>query len=114
MNLITNVTDDSFQTQKIILADSSQVLMTLNFKPQQFGWFITELTYGNLTIKGMRISVSPNILYQFKNQLPFGIACFSTNNREPSQQQDFLSGAANLYLLTAAEVIQFSEYVTGG
>lgn len=114
MNLITNVTSDTLQTQKIILADGSQALLTLNFKPMQYGWFINELSYGNVTINGMRVCVSPNILFQFKNQLPFGIACFSTASREPSQQNDFVSGNANLYLLTAAEVNDFSEFISGG
>ena len=112
MNLITNITDDTLQTSQLILPDGSQILLTIQFKPMQFGWFIQTLTYGNLTIQGRRIFVSPNILQQFCNQLPFGIACSSVNNREPSQQQDFSSGNCQLFLLTAAEVASFTEFLS--
>jgi len=78
----------------------------------QFGWFIEELIYGKLTIKSIRVCNSPNILAQFKNKIPFGIACFSSENREPSQQNDFISGASNLYVLSAAEVLEYEEFLS--
>lgn len=112
MNVINNITDDSLQTSQLLLPDGSQVSLTIEFKPMQYGWFIQSLTYGNLTIQGRRIFVSPNILLQFCNQIPFGIACASTNNREPSQAQDFSSGNCILYLLTAAEVLAFTEFLS--
>lgn len=112
MNLINNITDDTVQTSQLILPDGSQVQMTLEFKPMQFGWFIRSLTYKTLTIQGRRIFVSPNILQQYCNQLPFGIACSSVNNREPSQVQDFISGNCQLFLLTAAEVLAYTEFLS--
>lgn len=113
MNIIQQITTDPLQKQTIILADGTSFALTLNFKPMQFGWFITELVYGNFTLQGMRVCVSPNILHQFRNQIPFGIACFTTDSREPSLQADFSSGTAKLYLLSAAEVIQYTEILNG-
>lgn len=113
MNLIQQVSANTFQQQTLTLPDGSTFLLQLYFRPMQYGWFINTLVYKNFTINGMRIVVSPNMLRQFKNQIPFGIACFSKGNREPSQQQDFVSGACNLYLLTAAEVIQYEEFLSG-
>lgn len=112
MNLINNITDDTLQTSQLILPDGSQVQLTLCYKPMQYGWFIQSLTYGNLTIQGRRIFVSPNILQQFCNQIPFGIACFSVGNREPSQQQDFSSNNCQLFLLSAAEVLAFTGFLS--
>ncbi len=111
---IQQITNDASQQQSLVLPDGSAVLLQINFKPLQIGWFITKLVYGDFELYGVRITNSPNILYQFKNQIPFGLACFSTANREPSQQDDFSSEASKLYILTEAEVQAYSDYITNG
>lgn len=113
-SLIQQITDDSFQQQTLILPDGSSFLLQLYFMPMQYAWVITALTYKSFTLNGFRVSNSPNMLQQYCNQLPFGLACFSTQNREPSQQQDFSSGASQLYVLTAAEVAEYTEFLAGG
>lgn len=110
---INQITDDSLQNQNLVLPDGTVISLTIYFVPMQYGWFITELTYGTFTLNGLRICNSPNMLHQFKNQIPFGLACFSTASREPSLQQDFSSGASQLFVLTAAEVAQYSEFLSG-
>lgn len=114
MQLIEQITTDARQQQTLVLPDGSSLTFTMYFVPMQFGWFFTDITYGDVIIKGRRIFVSPNMLYQFKNQIPFGIACFSKNSREPTLQQDFASGSASLYLLTAAEVALLTEAFENG
>jgi len=113
MYQIQQITSDSFQKQKLILADGSVVGFTIQFKPMQLGWFVTELTYGNFILRGMRITNNPNLLYQWRNVLPFGLACFSTDDREPSQSQDFSSLASIMYILSAAEVAHYSDVLSG-
>lgn len=113
MYRIQQVTEDTKQTKTINLPDGTFFTMTLYFVPMQFGWFITELTYQDFVLKGLRITNSPNMLHQFKNQIPFGLACLSTDNREPSQQEDFSSNASILYLLDQDEVIAYTEYLSG-
>jgi hypothetical protein len=114
MYLIPQITDDTLQTQSLILPDGSSLSLTIYFIPMQYGWFITNLTYGTFVLEGVRITNNPNILQQFKNQLPFGLACFSKSDREPSQQQDFSSGASKLYILTSDEVEEYSEFLSNG
>lgn len=114
MYTIQQITNDPFQTQDLILPDGSILSLTLYFIPLQYAWVITNLTYGSFVLNGFRISNSPNMLYQYKNQIPFGIACFSVDNREPSLQNDFSSGASKLFLLSAAEVQAYSEFLSGG
>ncbi len=114
MLTIQNITTNSRQKQTFTLTDGTQVKMSFYFCPLQFGWFIPNLTYGDFILNGLRISNSPNMLHQFRNQIPFGLACFSTNSREPSQQQDFSSGASVLYILTADEVAEYARLLAGG
>lgn len=114
MLLIKQITADPLQTQTIILADGSSFIFTLYFRSLQFGWFIENIVYKNFILNGLRITNSPNMFHQFRNQIPFGIACFSTANREPSQLQDFSSGVSKLYLLNEVEIIQYNEFLTNG
>lgn len=113
MFLIQQITSDALQKQTLILEDGTSLSLTIYFVPMQYGWFITNLTYQSFVLQGLRITNSPNMLYQFQNQIPFGLACFSQSNREPSQQQDFLSGASQLFILSQAEVIQYRELLSG-
>lgn len=88
----------------LILPNGFQTTLGINFYPMQFGWFITSLTYQTFTLNGLRITNNPNMLHQFQNIIPFGLACYSSQNREPSQQNDFSSGASLLYILSSDEV----------
>lgn len=114
MFIIQQITSDPLQKQTLILPDGSQLTMTIYFVPMQFGWFITNLTYQGFILNGLRITNSPNMLNQFRNQIPFGLACYSKKNREPSQQQDFSSGNSKLYLLNQAECQQYAELLSSG
>jgi len=88
--------------------------ISVHIIPIQQGWFITNLTYGDFVLNGVRIVVSPNILNQFRNKIPFGLCCLSVGNREPSLQKDFLSNACNLYLVTDEETNKYAEILTLG
>lgn len=110
---IQNITDDSRQRQALVLPDGTEILLSIYFIPMQLGWFITSLVYQDFVLTGLRITNSPDILYQFRNQIPFGIACISDQDREPTQQQDFSSGASKLYVLTAEEVSEYTEFLSG-
>lgn len=102
------------QQSRVILDDGSSFSLTIAFKEMQLGWFITELTYNDFTLQGTRIVVSPNILHQFKNQIPFGLACYSLGSREPSLVTDFADGSARLYTLSAAEVEDVAGRISSG
>lgn len=116
MFIIQQVTSDPLQKQTLILPDGTSLSLTIYFVPMQYGWVITNLTYGTFVLTGLRITVSPNMLRQFKNQIPFGLACYANAsglNREPSQQEDFSSGAFSLFLLDQTEVTQYEEILAG-
>jgi hypothetical protein len=112
MKLIT-VNSNYKQKQSIILDDGTIFTMSISFRPRQQGWFITDLSYDDFELKGLRIVVSPNLLLQYKNIIPFGLACYSQGNREPMLKEDFSSKNVNLYLLTQSEVEEMVTLVNG-
>lgn len=114
MNQIQQITSDAYQTQTLILPSGTPVTIVFYFMPQQYAWTIQSLTYGSFTLQGIKIVNSLNVLHQWRNQLPFGIACMSSNNRDPSQLQDFSSGACALYVLSQAEVAQVQSMLVSG
>lgn len=113
MYKIQNLTSNAKQRQTLVLPDGSQILISLYFCPMQLGWFIPRLEYGSFVLNNMRIVNSPNMLHQFRNKIPFGLACFSSSKREPSLQDDFSNAASTLYILTEAEVQAYTEYLSG-
>src|SRR5574337_946778 len=114
MFLIQQITSNPLQTQNLVLEDGSVVSLTLYFRPMQQGWFINELIHNDFILHGLRIVNNPNMLNQFRNIINFGLGCFSTANREPSLQQDFSSGASKLYILNAAEVTEYADFLKNG
>lgn len=114
MFTISQVTSDPNQSQTLILPDGTQIFISLFYSDQQFGWFFTEINYGSFILNGLRICNSPDLLYQFKNQIPFGIGCSTVGGREPTQLEDFASGASTLYLLTAADVAAYATSLQNG
>lgn len=113
MLLIKNITSDPNQKRVLVLPDGTSMSLTMYFMPLQQGWFITNLTYGDFILNGYRIVNSPNMLYQYLNIIPFGLACFSKDDREPSLIEDFSSGASELYLLTQEEVSLYEAFLRG-
>lgn len=115
MFLIQQITDNPLQQQTLILPSNGvPILLELYFRPLQQGWFINQITYQDFIVRGMRVVNSPNMLYQFKNLIPFGLGCFSDGNREPSLQEDFSSGASKLYILSEEEVEEYTDYLQHG
>lgn len=113
MFLIEGVTEDPKQQRTLTLSDGTTLFLAMEFVEMQYGWFITELTYGDFTLHGMRVTSNPNMLHQFRNQLPFGLACFTRGDREPTFIKDFSSQASKLYILSAAEVVAYTEFLSG-
>ncbi len=114
MLTLTTITDAPLQQQTVALLDGSSFYMEIYYRSLQQGWFFNTITYNDFTLNGLRICNLSNMLYQWSEILPFGIACFSVGNREPSQLQDFSSGASTLYVLTQDEVAQYQNYIMMG
>lgn len=114
MYIVNNITANSKQAQNVLLPDGTSITVRFEYKPLQSGWFFTEITYGNFTLHGLRMCTAPNILRQFRNMIPFGIMVATQNNAEPTQQMDFFSGFAQMYVLTKDEIAQMETFLTNG
>ena len=113
MRRIEQITSDPKQKHTIILENGEQFSLEMFYSSQQRGWFITDLEHQGFSIKGLRIVNSPNMLHQFRNQLPFGIGVFSANEREPYFEQDFESGASTFFILNEDEVQEYARFISG-
>ena len=111
---INSITNYPNQQMSVIIDDGSSFTLNLYYASQQYGWFIPSLVYGDFTLNGIRVSNNPNMLLQWKNILPFGLACFTKGNREPTLQEDFFSGSSTIYVLSQEEVDSYYTYVQGG
>lgn len=114
MLLIQGLIDAPLQTTRQVLTDGSIATFVFYFMPMQQSWSIRELMYEGRTIRNIRITTYPNILYQWRNVLPFGLACETVDKRNPSFQEDFASGASKLYILTAEDVDAYVGIVNLG
>lgn len=112
MNLITTITQDTRQRQTVPLDDGTSFEIALYYIPMQYGWFIEQIVYGEFVLDSMRVCNSANLLYQFKNFLPFGLACISKDDREPSQIEDFVSGKSQLFVVSQEEMKQYEEFLS--
>lgn len=114
MYIIPGITTDANQTITVITPTGSPLFLNIYYVPQQFGWFVTNFSYLGFNLKGFRIVVNPNILYQFKNVLQLGFGCIGTADRDPTLQTDFVAGGFQMFLLDAGEVEQFTEFLQNG
>lgn len=103
MKLLNKITDDSSQQFTLIGDDGEQISFLLFFMPSQQSWFFN-LSYGAKTINGIKVILSPNILHNYKNILPFGIGCLSSDGMEPFYIDDFSTQRIRMYLLNAQDV----------
>ena len=111
MQKINNISNDAKQKHTILLEkDSSRIVLDLNYRPTQLGWFL-DVTYENKGFKvcGLRITTNSNLLNQWRNVLPFGIICQCDDAQDPLLIDDFLVGRAVLGILSSEEAEQIVE-----
>lgn len=111
-NLINNLTDFADQVTTLQLPDGTTTTLELIYQGATERW-VLNLVYGDFIANGVGICCYPNVLRQWKNILPFGIACVTADQTDPFAPTDFSSGRATLYLLTAEEVISLEDTVFG-
>jgi hypothetical protein len=112
MTLINSITDKTYQALGLVLADGSKVSMLLRYVSNQQGWFYT-LSYGSFSVSNRRIVTSPNMLRAFRDIIPFGLSCTTTDGYEPIFSTDFSEGRAKLYLLTEEDMTYVEEEIVG-
>lgn len=104
MKVISGISSDYNQKFKLTLTNGNSVDCALSFYPNQVGWYISFAYEGIVCSTPLRLTVCPNILREYKNRLPFGIGCSTTDNNEVMYVDDFESGRASLLLLDENDV----------
>lgn len=120
MNIVNGITSQPTQVMSITLADGSRVTLTLYFRPQQNGWFYdiqwpgSELLEVPFKCQNRRLVVAGNMLRQFRDLIPFGIALFSVDNTDPMTQACLADGTVTLVLLNADDVLSIEATAYAG
>lgn len=106
MVLIDNLSDSADQITAIQLTDGSVGTLELIFQGSTSRWIFncTHASFPNGALNGQMLCVHPNILRNFKNLIPFGIACISNNGNDPVNLEDFANGNVSLFILDATDV----------
>jgi hypothetical protein len=105
LNKITNA-----PSQRFFLTGNpgQRIIMDLRYLPTQQLWLM-DIEYENFTVKGIAVLSSPNLLRNYRNIIPFGIACLSSGGLDPYFIDDFTAGNAAMYLLDSADVAAVEE-----
>lgn len=112
MKLVSNLSNESKQLTKVVLADGSVVAFTFTYLAAIERW-VFSLSHPELDLASVILCAGPNILRDFRHLIPFGLGCYSTDGADPFYIEDFASGRITLYVLDAAEVEFFEGAIFG-
>jgi hypothetical protein len=110
---ITNLTNFADQVTQLQLPDGSLATMELIYQGTTERW-IMNITYGTFTANGIGVCTYPNILRQWKEILPFGIAFVTADQTDPFDINDFSTGRVSVYLLDQTDIATIESTVFGG
>lgn len=105
MRQLDRLTSDPAQRYTVVTDTGVTFQLTLKFMPRIGGWAFS-IIYADTTINDMLLVASPNLLRQWINIFPFGLAITSTDTLDPLYVDDFTTGRIKLYVLSEAEVAQ--------
>lgn len=103
MRYINSITDYANQTFDIVIVGYDTATVSLVYKPLQYGWFM-DVVWGNFSAYSIRLVCGPNVLGQFKTQIPFGIAIGGVAGIDPYLQNSFANGDSAFYVLDETEI----------
>jgi hypothetical protein len=104
MKQINGITDEAIQDFTTRAENGEIIKISLRYMPTIQRWFVG-LQYKDFILNGYRVYVSDNILWTFRNILPFGLAV-TCKEFEPFMIDDFSAGRAKFFLLNRDEVDQ--------
>lgn len=112
MNLIDNLTAFSDQVTNLILDDRSVAVVRFKFDGNTERWRI-DVSYGTREMTGIGLCCHPNILRQWRNVIPFGLACVTSDQTDPVRSVDFATGRVKMYLLNQSDVAYVESNIMG-
>lgn len=110
MHQITTLTNEPKQRCQLVLESNDTVDFRLYFYPRQQSWYF-DFAYKDLIVNGSKAVLSPNVLRNFKNIIPFGIGFSADSLVEPFSLDDFSSGRVRMYLLNREDIQQIEQEI---
>lgn len=110
---VSQISDNAFQTMVLQMPDGSTGTLNLYYRASTPRWFF-DFLHPALPEGGPRgngLTTSPNLLRPWQNIVPFGFACVTLDGQDPVGSQDFVDGAATLYILNAVGVLTVEAQV---
>jgi hypothetical protein len=108
MRQITALGNDVKQKFRMLFFTNETIEFFFEYRNTQSGWY-WGFTFRGRTIINMRLVLGANIIREFRNTLPFGIACTATDNEPPLDVNDFLNGRVSIYLIEGKDEIEYIE-----
>jgi len=108
MKYINKISSEPIQRMFLTGNPGQRIIFELRYLPTQEIW-MADITYRDFVLNGISILNSPNLLRGYKNIIPFGLACLTTDLQDPFSLVDFESGYARLFLLTQDEVLELEN-----
>jgi hypothetical protein len=102
--------------QSFTIADPNgggPISFTLRFHTRTQSWYM-DMTFGTFILNGFRLAYGSNVLRQYENSIPFGLAVFIADALDPFLINDPSSGRMSLFLLTTAERDQIKLDIESG
>lgn len=112
MNSIDNLSSDANQITKLILDDGSTVIINLVFNAATQRWTVN-VVHDLFQVNGVGVCIHPNFMREWRNIIPFGIGCTTTDGVDPVFVNDFSNGRATLHILTEEDVQAIEETYFG-
>ena len=100
---IDNLSDDANQITRVPLPDGSLLVLNFIYRPAIQRWSVS-ITRNAFVLNNVELCAHPNLLREFRNTLPFGLAVTSTDGGDPVLISDFVSGRISIFVLDAADV----------
>lgn len=111
MKLLDKLTANPLQTYIVITEDGDLFTLSLRFLPSQALWEAS-IIWGTFTLNGISLVLSPNLLFGYKNILPFGLMIVAIDSIEPSYLDDFTSGRVKVYVMTKSDISALESVIT--
>lgn len=105
MQLLNSLSDAADELITVPLPDGSVLQLEFIYRAGIQRWSMN-VSHPLLTLNNFNLAMGPNILRQWRNLVPFGMAVDSTIGLDPMNLEDFVNGYSLVYVLSAAEVAQ--------
>ena len=116
MNQINVLDNGADQIVNVILGDGSTAAIEFVFLPriQRWAFNVQHPALPTGKLNGLILCCHPNIIRQWRNILPFGLAVASVDGIDPFNIDDFSASRVSVYTLSAEEVLEVENQFFGG